>query len=292
MSAPFLLVSFNQERAARLLINYLNSQGIAAQYYVDKNDVNSAEHGVQLLSEADKDVASHIASEFVQSPQDEKYQQAAWDSGETVRLRDKNSGISASGIWQQLRDIPFTTSVLLTCMIVYLLAMVGFFWPYKVLAIEPLPQLMENHQWWRLIGPALIHFSVLHIVFNLLWWWTLGGQIERLLGKTTLIILFLSSALLSNVGQLLVSGEHFGGLSGVVYALVGCVWWLGWLRPSWGLMMPKPLIGFLLVWLVVGYADILWVSMANTAHTVGLISGCAFAFILSRSAVNERSINS
>ncbi|MGY0563857.1 MAG: rhomboid family intramembrane serine protease GlpG, partial [Paraglaciecola chathamensis] len=27
---------------------------------------------------------------------------------------------------------------------------------------------------------------------------------------------------------------------------------------------------------------ILWVSMANTAHTVGLISGCVFAFILSR----------
>ena len=45
MSAPFLLVSFNQERAARLLINYLNSQGIAAQYYVDKNDENNAEHG-------------------------------------------------------------------------------------------------------------------------------------------------------------------------------------------------------------------------------------------------------
>ena len=274
---PFLLVSFNQERAARLLTNYLNSQGIVAQY-----SFHSGEHAVQLLNESDKDVASDIASEFIQFPQDKKYQQAAWDSGQTVTLSDRNSGVSLNGMWQQLRDIPVTTSILLTCLLVYLLAMVGFFWPYKVLAIEPLPQLLENHQWWRLIGPALILFSVLHIVFNLLWWWTLGGQIERLLGRATLVMLFLFSALLSNIGQLLVSGENFGGLSGVVYALVGCVWWLGWLRPSWGLMMPKPLIGFLLVWLVVGYADILWVSMANTAHTVGLISGCFFAFILSR----------
>jgi GlpG protein len=277
MSMPFLLVSFNQERAARLLTNYLNSQGIVAQY-----SFQSGEHAVQLLNESDKDVASDIASEFIQFPQDKKYQQAAWDSGQTVTLSDRNSGVSLNGMWQQLRDIPVTTSILLTCLLVYLLAMVGFFWPYKVLAIEPLPQLLENHQWWRLIGPALIHFSVLHIVFNLLWWWTLGGQIERLLGRASLVMLFLFSALLSNIGQLLVSGENFGGLSGVVYALVGCVWWLGWLRPSWGLMMPKPLIGFLLVWLVVGYVDILWVSMANTAHTVGLISGCFFAFILSR----------
>ncbi|MGY0602883.1 MAG: rhomboid family intramembrane serine protease GlpG [Paraglaciecola chathamensis] len=277
MSMPFLLVSFNQERAARLLTNYLNSQGIVAQY-----SFHSGEHAVQLLNESDKDVASDIASEFIQFPQDKKYQQAAWDSGQTVTLSDRNSGVSLNGMWRQLRDIPVTTSILLTCLLVYLLAMVGFFWPYKVLAIEPFPQLLENHQWWRLIGPAFIHFSVLHIVFNLLWWWTLGGQIERLLGRATLVMLFLFSALLSNIGQLLVSGENFGGLSGVVYALVGCVWWLGWLRPSWGLMMPKPLIGFLLIWLVVGYADILWVSMANTAHTVGLISGCFFAFILSR----------
>jgi GlpG protein len=277
MSKPFLLVSFNQERAARLLTNYLNSQGIAAQYFF-----HSGEHAVQLVNESDKEVASDIASEFIHSPNDAKYQQAAWDSGQTVTLSEKNAGVSLSGIWQQLRDIPVTTSILLTCLLVYLLAMVGFTWPYEVLAIEPFAKLLDNHQWWRLIGPALIHFTVLHIVFNLLWWWTLGGQIERLLGRTTLVMLFLSSALLSNIGQLLVSGEHFGGLSGVVYALVGCVWWLGWLRPAWGLMMPKPLVGFLLVWLIIGYADILWVSMANTAHTVGLISGCAFAFIISQ----------
>jgi GlpG protein len=95
-----------------------------------------------------------------------------------------------------------------------------------------------------------------------------------------LLVLFVFSAAASNVAQLVVSGPNFGGLSGVVYALVGCVWWLGWLKPAWGLSLPKPIVGFLLVWLVVGYLDVLPVSMANTAHTVGLICGCLFAWFL------------
>jgi GlpG protein len=33
----------------------------------------------------------------------------------------------------------------------------------------------------------------------------------------------------------------------------------------------------MLVWLVLGYADILWVNMANAAHTAGLITGCLMA---------------
>jgi GlpG protein len=147
--------------------------------------------------------------------------------------------------------------------------------------------LLETGQWWRVLGPALLHFSVLHIAFNLLWWWTLGKQIEKTFGFSSLLMLFIFSAAASNVAQLLVSGSNFGGLSGVVYALVGCVWWLGWLKPSWGLSLPKPIIGFLLVWLVVGYLDFLPVHMANTAHTVGLICGCLFAWFLVAKAKNS-----
>lgn len=96
-----------------------------------------------------------------------------------------------------------------------------------------------------------------------------------------LLLIFLVSAVFSNLAQALVSGPNFGGLSGVVYALLGFVWWAGWLKPSWGFALPKAVVGFMLVWLVLGYADILWVSMANTAHTVGLVSGCLMAWMLS-----------
>lgn len=276
-----MLAAFRQERAARLLVNYLQSKHIGAEYVCQSGEYT---HGVLLIDDDQQHRAQTIVNEFVSNPGDHKYQQAAWHSGESVTLTSTTSNFSPGNLLDSLAQVPVTSVVLTVCLLIYLLAAIGIYQPYEWLSIQTLPDLAENQQWWRLFGPALIHFSLLHIVFNLLWWWMLGSQIERQFGKLTLLTLLMLSAVLSNLGQLLVSGINFGGLSGVVYALVGCVWWLGWLRPKWGLFLPKPMIGFLLIWLVIGYADILWVSMANTAHSVGLICGCFFALLLSKIA--------
>lgn len=276
MSTPFKLVAFSKEQPARLLTVYLLEQGIQAEY---QHLANEYAHAVMLLESSEQMKAKKLAEEFVLNPNNEKYQTAAWQSGETVNLTPEKS-ISAAKTLYDLKQAPFTASILAICLLFYLMAMVGVSAPYYWLKIQPISMLVDTGQWWRVLGPALIHFSVLHIAFNLLWWWSLGKQIEQTFGMSSLFLLFVFSAVVSNVAQLLVSGPNFGGLSGVVYGLVGCVWWLGWLKPSWGLSLPKPIIGFLLVWLVVGYIDILPVHMANTAHTVGLICGCLFAWFL------------
>jgi GlpG protein len=279
LSTPLKLVAFSKEQPARLLTIYLINQGINVEYQYSDNDYA---HSVMLLEMSDQIQAKKIAEEFVLNPNDVKYQTAAWQSGETVNLMPVKSFSAAKALYD-LKQAPFTSSILAICLVIYLLAMIGVSGPYFWLKIQPIAILIDSGQWWRLLGPALIHFSVLHIAFNMLWWWSLGKQIEITFGISSLLMLFVFSAIVSNVAQLLVSGPNFGGLSGVVYALVGCVWWLGWLKPSWGLSLPKPIIGFLLVWLVVGYLDILPVNMANTAHTVGLICGCLFAlFLVSR----------
>jgi GlpG protein len=276
MTQNKLLLAFGQERIARLLVNYLQSQGIQAEYCCQSGEYP---HAVKLLDILQLELAEQIAREFVANPQDKKYQQAAWQSGRSVEL---NTSPSFSGqiFWQNLWQSPLTSLVIAICIAVYGLQYFGISQVYTWLNIQPLSALLENAQWWRIIGPAFIHYSMLHIVFNLLWWWMLGKQIEQKFGISSLLLLLVFSAVLSNIGQFLISGPNFGGLSGVVYALVGCVWWLGWLRPDWGISLPKPMIGFLLAWLLIGYADVLWISMANTAHTVGLITGCVFAWLL------------
>jgi GlpG protein len=279
-----ILVAFSQEEIARLLVNYLQSQQIHVEYLYQQDQ---HQHGVQLIDFADEGRAAAITQEFLLNPQDAKYQQAAWHSGESVELNSKTS-FSLEKFKAGLLDAPFTSVILVICVVVYALANLGVKQPYAFLQIQPFSMLYANFQWWRVFGPALIHFSFLHIAFNLMWWWMLGKQIEGKFGSSSLVGLFVFSAVLSNIAQLWVSGPNFGGLSGVVYALVGCVWWLGWLRPSWGIGLPKPMIGFLLVWLAIGYADILWVSMANTAHTVGLISGCLFAWLMVKIAGQGR----
>lgn len=280
MSTPLKLVAFSKEQPARLLTIYLKEQGVQAEYQYSAKEYS---HTVILLDSSDQINAKKLAEEFVLNPNDVKYQNTAWQSGEAVSLVPDNF-FSAAKILYYLKQAPFTASLLVFCALVYLLATIGISWPYLSLQIQPIAMLIDNQQWWRILGPALLHGSMLHIAFNLLWWWILGKQIENTFGFSSLLLLFVFSAGVSNLAQLVVSGPNFVGLSGVVYALVGCVWWLGWLKPSWGISLPKPIVGFMLIWLLVGFVDILPVHMANTAHTVGLICGCLFAwFLVSRS---------
>ena len=277
------LIAFNQQSPAHLLANYLTSQHIqAAVVQHDKEFV------VVLDNHDHLDRAKIIADGFLANPTDPKYQQAAWDSGKNVRLAPSGNGFSVGNIIADAVKAPFTSVVFILCVAVYLLSLFGLFAPIaQHLLMQPFSILSQNHEWWRLLGPAFIHFSALHIIFNLLWWGMLGAKIERTLGMSMLLIVFLVSATISNAAQALFSDPVqgnlflFGGLSGVVYAVMGFVWWLGWLRPSWGLSLPNSIVGFMLVWLVLGYADILWVNMANAAHTAGLISGCLLAGALS-----------
>lgn len=284
------LIAFNQQSAAHLLANYLNSQGVTASVKQQASPQQSASSEfVVFIDDAEHTAqAELIAKDFIANPGHPKYQQAAWDNGQNVQLAASPSGFSVKHIAANAISAPFTSLVFILCLLVYGLSLLGLFAPIaQHLLMQPFGLLAENHQWWRLLGPAFIHFSVLHIVFNLLWWSMLGAKIERTFGITMLIIVFIVSAVVSNAAQALFSEPVqanlflFGGLSGVVYAVMGFVWWLGWLRPSWGLSLPNSIVGFMLVWLVLGFADILWVNMANAAHTAGLITGCLLAAMLS-----------
>ena len=277
------LIAFNQQSPAHLLANYLTSQ------HINANVVQHEKEFVVVLDNNEHiDRAKVIAEDFLANPMNPKYQQAAWDSGKNVQLAPSGSGFSLSKIMSDAVKAPFTSVVFVLCAAVYLLSLFGLFAPIaQHLLMQPFSVLSQNHEWWRLLGPAFIHFSALHIIFNLLWWGMLGAKIERTLGISMLLIVFLVSATVSNAAQALFSDPVqgnlflFGGLSGVVYAVMGFVWWLGWLRPIWGLSLPNSIVGFMLVWLVLGYADILWVNMANAAHTAGLITGCLLAATLS-----------
>jgi GlpG protein len=280
VQTPVSFIRFGQEQPAQLLAAYLRGQGIGC--HVQASDDEQGKGFVLFLSDqAQKAQATAIAQDFLANPRAAKFQEAAWQTGELAKTSSPMLGASKLPSLKSLASMPFTLGILVLNIFIYLASLSGYFdfW-YDALTIQYFDQLASNHQWWRLFGPNFLHFSATHIVFNLIWWWIFGGQLERVFGSFSLIILFVVASLFANISQLLFSGPNFGGMSGVVYALFGFVWWIGWLRPRWGVSIPNGFVVFLLLWLVIGYTDILTVDMANQAHTFGLVSGCLLAITL------------
>jgi GlpG protein len=268
------LAQLKHHNIAMLFANYLLSLNIYAQ-------VKAESGGYVVYCDAlALSKVQVLFAEFIENPHHEKYQQAAWHTGKVAELDDNRPSVFLQFKEQFFDHAGWVTlSVFTLCWLVFIASQLGFALEFfKQLHFYPQLSMgsffAEPH---RLLGPAFFHFSWMHIVFNTMWWWQIGGAIERDLGKGALINLFLISAIASNLGQFIVSGPNFGGLSGVVYALVGYVWWYGWLAPEKGLSLSKPIIGFLLFWLLLGYVDVLPVNMANTAHLLGLVSGCLLA---------------
>jgi GlpG protein len=136
----------------------------------------------------------------------------------------------------------------------------------------------SDGEYWRLITPAFIHFGWIHIAFNSMWLWDLGGRVESVMGRVNMLLLFLTIALVSNVSQFVFGGPSlFGGMSGVVYGLLGFSWVGPLLQPHWAIQPARPIMLFMIGWLVVcmlGVVDLLgFGAIANAAHLGGLICG-------------------
>ncbi len=144
-------------------------------------------------------------------------------------------------------------------------------------------------EFWRLLTPMFLHFGLLHIAFNGLWLWELGGMIERRQGSATLLAVVLLVAASSNMAQAMMSVSLFGGMSGVIYGLLGYIVVWNQLRSSEALPLPRGVAVVMLVWLLIclaGFTRLLGVEIANTAHIsgllMGLLLGAAAAFLRRR----------
>lgn len=141
---------------------------------------------------------------------------------------------------------------------------------------------LTEGQWWRLITPAFLHFSIMHIAFDAVLFWFLGRQIEQRDGHWVLLVIFLVSALVGNSAQYFLRGPEFGGLSGVVYAMLGYCW-IGQMRAP-RFYFPPALIAVSVIWMLLGLTPLpqyLGIgAMANGAHAGGFLSGLLLALVI------------
>jgi GlpG protein len=141
-----------------------------------------------------------------------------------------------------------------------------------------------NNEWWRLITPTFLHFSLTHLVFNCLWIYILGQRIEKLDGLSVFLFIFILTGILSNAGQFFWTQQYlFGGLSGSVYGLLGYCFIIELDGRHGRYGLPEALYLFMFIWLLVGFTGVLsffgFGNVANTAHLVGMIAGFIIGLI-------------
>ncbi|MDR9863220.1 rhomboid family intramembrane serine protease [Pseudomonas baetica] len=193
---------------------------------------------------------------------------------------------------EQLKYAKATGFILLLCLIVGGLTFLGenletlrwlTFLDFRVIGeyihFTPLADSLAAGQWWRLVTPMLIHFGILHLAMNGMWYWELGRRIESRQGSINLIGLTLLFSLVSNYAQFAWSGATlFGGLSGVLYGLLGHCWIFQLLSPNPAYRLPRGVLLMMLVWLLVCMSGLISMigfgEIANAAHVGGLLIGC------------------
>ena len=148
-----------------------------------------------------------------------------------------------------------------------------------------LPMTLASGEYWRLLTPMFLHFGILHLVFNMLWFWEIGRRIEQVNNGLLLLLLVLVSSLGSNLLQYAMTGPgFFGGMSGVVFGLLA--YSLVWSRllPSRDMGLANSIYIFMLGFLVFGFSglfDLLGLgNLANWAHLGGLLAGGGFGLLV------------
>ena len=213
----------------------------------------------------------------------------SWRSGDVrIELSEDRAPRVAAARGTRWRDAPVTLALVLLSILGFLLVYLGMpltwiaqltFTPVTLVDGD-LRFMPMDGQYWRLLTPAFLHFGWLHIVFNSLWLWELGTRVERVMGSLNMAGLFCVIALVSNTCQYVFGGPGlFGGMSGVVYGLLGFSWVAPLLQPRWPIQPAPAIMLFMIGWLVVclvGVVEVLgFGAIANAAHLGGLVCGAA-----------------
>ncbi|AWY38766.1 rhomboid family intramembrane serine protease [Pseudomonas putida] len=242
----------------------------------------SEEAGEQVLWVPDN-ISEDVRALYERFPAGDPEQQLDIPVAQTVRR---------PGFLEQVRYAKATAVVLLLSILVGTLTQLGenfstlhwfTFLDFRVageyIHFTPLATSLAEGQWWRLVSPMLIHFGILHLAMNGMWYWELGRRIESRQGTINLIGLTLLFSLASNYAQYLYTGPSlFGGLSGVLYGLLGHCWIFQLLAPNAAYRLPRGVLVMMLVWLLLCMSGLVSMigfgEIANAAHVSGLLVGC------------------
>ncbi|HKI73378.1 MAG TPA: rhomboid family intramembrane serine protease, partial [Pseudomonadales bacterium] len=168
--------------------------------------------------------------------------------------------------------------------LLHLMTLVPFQQAAGYLYFSHLADVLASMQYWRLLTPMFLHFSIMHIAFNLTFLWVFGSRIEVVSKSVVLLAVVLITSIASNLAQYALTGPTlFGGMSGVVAGLLGyCMVWSR-LVPERSMGLAPPIYIGMIALLALGAFGLFNFmtpgKIANGAHFGGLASGAALGLL-------------
>jgi GlpG protein len=285
-----LIGEIDDKRLAQTFSDYLTQLGIENEIQENQDSLyDKYEIWVHLEDEVEQ--AEALLEKFLKYPDEPEFQGASWKARKIKRQakREEKEGPQYMDARTTVfyRGMPprgaLTLLLIVVSVTISVLSELGeatdslrMFFITDFLREGPiirwtagLPEIRSG-EIWRLFTPMFIHFGILHLVFNMLWLYDLGS--------IAVFILVVSGA--SNLTQYAVSHPAFGGMSGVVYGLLGYIWMKGKYDPGSRLFLHKTTVTFMIVWYFLCFTG-MFGPIANGAHTAGLLIGVAWGFISS-----------
>lgn len=180
---------------------------------------------------------------------------------------------------------PMVTYVLIgVTVLVYLLQSLstslsqnGYDWPFMLGG--KINELILQGQVWRLLTPALLHGSLLHIAFNMYALFSLGSSLERYYGHGRFLLLYVIGAFCGNSLSFLLSPNPSLGASTAVFGLVAAEGvFIYRNRKLFGARARTMLTNLVLI-VIVNLMIGLQPGIDNWGHLGGLIGGGIFAWM-------------
>ncbi|AUA12579.1 MULTISPECIES: rhomboid family intramembrane serine protease [Streptomyces] len=140
-------------------------------------------------------------------------------------------------------------------------------------------------QWWRLVTSVFLHQQLMHIAFNMLSLWWIGGPLEAALGRARFIVLYALSGLGGSALSYLLAAQNQPslGASGAIFGLLGATAVL-MRRLNYDM---RPVIALLALNLLFTFT---WSGIAWQAHVGGLVAGTVVAYGMVHAPRDKRAL--
>ncbi|WP_229858937.1 rhomboid family intramembrane serine protease, partial [Streptomyces anandii] len=141
-------------------------------------------------------------------------------------------------------------------------------------------------QWYRLLTAMFLHGSYLHILFNMLSLWWIGGPLEAALGRVRYIVLYVVCGLAGSALSYLLAAPNQPslGASGAIFGLFGAMAVL-LRRRNYDM---RPIIALLVINLVITFSP--GFNIAWQAHIGGLVAGVVIGYAMVHPPRSRRAV--